>query len=171
MSRPDVAVIGAGMVGAMIADALVRAGCRVLVIEEAFPGAGSTGAAMGHLVVMDDSPAQLRLSDLSRSRWRDMLPGLPAASEVDRTGTLWLAATQAEFDAAARPRCSSTAGRVWPPSCSTRRDCARPSRRFAKGWSARCGWSTTWSAIHRWWPGQCWNGPWPVARCSTSRVT
>ncbi len=101
MSRPDVAVIGAGVVGAAIADTLVRAGCRVLVIEEAFAGAGSTGAAMGHLVVMDDSLAQLRLSHLSRLRWRELLAELPATAEADPAGTLWLAATPAELEAAA----------------------------------------------------------------------
>lgn len=101
MSRPDVAVIGAGVVGAAIADVLVRVGCRVLVIEEAFAGAGSTGAAMGHLVVMDDSVAQLRLCHLSRLRWGEWLAELPADCEADATGTLWLAAGEAELAAAA----------------------------------------------------------------------
>ncbi len=101
MSRPDVAVVGAGVVGAAIADTLARAGCRVLVVEESFAGAGSTGAAMGHLVVMDDSIAQLRLSHFSRQRWRDLLAECPPATETDRTGTLWLAATPEEYQAAA----------------------------------------------------------------------
>lgn len=100
MSSADVVVIGAGVVGAAIADQLTRAGLRVTVIESAFAGAGSTGAAMGHLVVMDDSVAQLRLCHLSRMRWQQLFAELPTAAEADRTGTLWLAATDDELAAA-----------------------------------------------------------------------
>ncbi len=102
MTHPDVAVIGAGMIGAAIADRLAASGCRVAIIEEAFAGAGSTGAAMGHLVVMDDSPAQLKLCHLSRMRWLELLADLPPTGEADPAGTLWLAATEAEFVEASR---------------------------------------------------------------------
>ena len=44
MSTPDVVIVGAGVVGAVTADLLTRKGMRVLVIEAAFAGAGSTGA-------------------------------------------------------------------------------------------------------------------------------
>ena len=54
-SSPSVIVVGAGVVGAACAEALAEAGCRVSVLEAGFPGAGATGAAMGHIVVMDDS--------------------------------------------------------------------------------------------------------------------
>jgi glycine/D-amino acid oxidase-like deaminating enzyme len=60
VTHPDVIVVGAGMVGAWTALGLAERGLRVLVVERAFAGAGSTGAAMGHLVVMDDTPAQLK---------------------------------------------------------------------------------------------------------------
>lgn len=95
----DVVVIGAGVVGAAIAD-LLAPQMRVTIVESGFAGAGSTGAAMGHLVVMDDSPAQLRLCHLSRLRWQEMFAELPDNTETVRAGTLWLAATEAEFTAA-----------------------------------------------------------------------
>lgn len=100
-SHPDVIVIGAGLVGAAIADGLAEAGAAVTVLESAFAGGGSTGAAMGHLVVMDDSPAQMALCAHSRRRWEGWLDEFPADVEADRCGTLWVAADAAELDAAA----------------------------------------------------------------------
>ncbi|MEI2719129.1 MAG: FAD-dependent oxidoreductase [Gemmatimonadales bacterium] len=98
---PDVIVIGAGLVGAATALALVEAGARVTLVEGAFAGSGSTGAAMGHLVVMDDSPAQLALTAHSRRRWQALAESLPAEGEVDRCGTLWIAADDVELRGAA----------------------------------------------------------------------
>ncbi len=98
---PDVIVIGAGLVGAATALALVEAGARVTLVEGAFAGSGSTGAAMGHLVVMDDSPAQLALTAHSRRRWQALAESLPADAEVDRCGTLWIAADDTELQGAA----------------------------------------------------------------------
>ena len=61
MSTPSAIVVGAGIVGAACAEALARAGCHVTVLDSAFAGAGATGAAMGHLAVMDDSEAHFAL--------------------------------------------------------------------------------------------------------------
>ena len=97
---PDVIVIGAGVVGAACARALAREGLRVLVIDADFAGGGSTGVAMGHIVVLDDSVAQLRLSAYSRQLWNDLSPQLPADCEAERRGTLWLASSDAEIEAA-----------------------------------------------------------------------
>ena len=49
----DVAVLGAGIVGAACARECVRAGMSVVVIERDTVANGATGAAMGHVVVMD----------------------------------------------------------------------------------------------------------------------
>ncbi len=98
-SAPDVVVVGAGLVGTMTAVALLDAGARVTLIESEFPGCGSTGAAMGHIVAMDDSPAQLALCAHSRRRWGQLAATLPVAGEVDRCGTLWIAADDAELEA------------------------------------------------------------------------
>lgn len=100
MTHPDVIVVGAGMVGAWTALGLAERGLRVLVVERAFAGAGSTGAAMGHLVVMDDTPAQLALCRHSVARWHGVAPTLGASAEYDRAGTLWLAANDVEQQAA-----------------------------------------------------------------------
>ncbi len=94
---PSVVVVGAGVIGAACAEALVQAGCAVEVVEAAFVGAGATGAAMGHLVVMDDSEAQFALTACSRRLWADRIPTLPTAVEHQRCGTLWVAADEAEM--------------------------------------------------------------------------
>ena len=70
-SGPTVIVVGAGIVGAACAEALAEAGCQVTVLEGGLAGAGATAASMGHLVVMDDSEAQLALSAWSRRRWTE----------------------------------------------------------------------------------------------------
>jgi glycine/D-amino acid oxidase-like deaminating enzyme len=100
---PDVIVIGAGLVGTMTALGLAEAGVRVTLIESHFPGGGSTGAAMGHIVAMDDSAQQLSLCAHSRERWHQLVASLPESGEHDRCGTLWIAADDAEL-AAARAR-------------------------------------------------------------------
>ncbi len=95
--HPDVTVVGAGMVGTATALALADAGLRVCLIDGDFAGGGSTGAAMGHVVAMDDSPAQLDFCAHSIARWRAMAETLPAAGEMDWCGTLWLAVNDAEM--------------------------------------------------------------------------
>ena len=96
-SSPSVIVVGAGVVGAACAEALAEAGCRVSVLEAAFPGAGATGAAMGHLVVMDDSEAQFALTAYSRRLWAERAASLPRELEHDACGTLWVAADDEEL--------------------------------------------------------------------------
>ncbi len=102
--RPDVVVVGAGIVGAACAHALARERLRVLVCESDFPGAGATAAGMGHIVVMDDSPAQLALTVLSRQLWTALAPTLPLACEDERPGTLWIAANDDEMNAVREKR-------------------------------------------------------------------
>ncbi|MBV8202837.1 MAG: FAD-binding oxidoreductase [Acidobacteria bacterium] len=96
--RPDAVVVGAGIVGAACALALAREGLRVLVLEAGFAGGGATAAAMGHLVVMDDSEAQLALTAWSLRLWSELAGDLPADCEDDPCGTLWLAAREPEMD-------------------------------------------------------------------------
>jgi len=54
---------------------------------------------MGHLVTMDDSPAQLALTMLALTLWRELGPTLPATVEYDPCGTIWVAADERELDA------------------------------------------------------------------------
>jgi glycine/D-amino acid oxidase-like deaminating enzyme len=97
MKAPSAIVVGAGIVGAACAEALAEAGCHVTVLDSAFAGAGATGAAMGHLVVMDDSEAQFALTSYSRRLWAERAGSLPPEVEDDPCGTLWVAADEEEM--------------------------------------------------------------------------
>ena len=94
----DVIVIGAGIVGAACAHELARAGLDVLVLDARLGGA--TTAGMGHLVVMDDNPAELMLSLESLKLWHDWAPRMNADCAFTPCGTLWLAGNEAEMAAA-----------------------------------------------------------------------
>jgi D-hydroxyproline dehydrogenase subunit beta len=98
VSRPDAIVVGAGVVGGACAEALARAGARVLVLDAGYAGGGATAAAMGHVVVMDDSEAQLALTALSRALWEERADELPADCEDDPCGTLWVASEPEEME-------------------------------------------------------------------------
>jgi D-hydroxyproline dehydrogenase subunit beta len=93
----DVAVVGAGIVGAACAYFLMREGFRVAVLERGIVGGGATAAGMGHLVAMDDSPAQLALTKLSLQLWGELQEELPRSAEYQRTGTLWIASDEEEM--------------------------------------------------------------------------
>ena len=95
----DAIVIGAGIIGAACARALAADGLRVLVLEARSAASGATSAGMGHLVTMDDSPAQLALTMLSLALWRELGPALPATVEYDPCGTIWVAAGERELGA------------------------------------------------------------------------
>jgi D-hydroxyproline dehydrogenase subunit beta len=99
-AAPDVIVVGAGVVGAAVAWHLAADGLRVEVLDSACPGGGTTAGAMGHIVVMDDSPAQLALTAWSRALLAELVPELPAAVEHDGCGTLWIAGDDVQFEAA-----------------------------------------------------------------------
>lgn len=93
----DVAIAGAGIVGAACALECVQRGLRTAVVEPGIIGGGTTAAGMGHIVVMDDSPAQLALTRYSQQLWRSLAPQLPASVEFDACGTLWIAADDEEM--------------------------------------------------------------------------
>lgn len=93
----DVIIVGAGIVGAACAAECARAKLKVLVLDRGPIGGGTTGAGMGHIVVLDDSEAQLALTSFSRRLWHELAPALPAEVEYDQCGTLWLAADEAEM--------------------------------------------------------------------------
>ncbi|HSU53676.1 MAG TPA: FAD-dependent oxidoreductase, partial [Candidatus Dormibacteraeota bacterium] len=95
MSRAyDLIIVGAGIVGAACAAECAQAGLHVLVVDRGIIGGGTTGAGMGHLVVMDDSEAQFALTAYSVALWKQHQ--LPASVEYDPCGTLWLAADEQE---------------------------------------------------------------------------
>jgi glycine/D-amino acid oxidase-like deaminating enzyme len=93
----EIVIVGAGIVGAACAFELAAEGLRVLVIDEGFPSTGSTGAAMGHIVVMDDSEAQFAITRYSQILWDDLRDQFSPAVEFDPCGTLWVAADEVEM--------------------------------------------------------------------------
>jgi len=96
----DAVVIGAGIVGAACASELAGERLRTAIVEASMAGGGTTAAGMGHLVVMDDSPAQFALSRYSLELWNELRQELPAAVEFDRCGTIWVAADDDEMTVA-----------------------------------------------------------------------
>lgn len=94
----DVVVLGAGIVGAACARECASRGLRTAVVESNMVGGGATAAGMGHIVVMDDSPAQLALTRYSQSLWHEWADRLPANVEFDVCGTLWVATDQEEME-------------------------------------------------------------------------
>lgn len=93
----DVAVVGAGIVGAACVDEFARRGMRVIVVDRAFTGSGATAAGMGHIVVMDDSEAQFALTRYSQQLWDRLRPELPDNVEYEQCGTIWVAADEEEM--------------------------------------------------------------------------
>ncbi|WP_143751334.1 FAD-binding oxidoreductase [Collimonas sp. PA-H2] len=96
----DILIVGAGIIGAACADALAAEGLAVMVVEREATGSGATAAGMGHLVVMDDNPAELALTSYSLALWRQLAGADPAAHEYSGCGTIWIAADDEEMAAA-----------------------------------------------------------------------
>jgi glycine/D-amino acid oxidase-like deaminating enzyme len=93
----DVAIVGAGIVGAACADEFSRRGLRVVVVDREIVGGGATAAGMGHIVVMDDSEAQFALTRYSQQLWQVLRPELPDDVEYEQCGTIWVAADEEEM--------------------------------------------------------------------------
>ena len=100
----DVAIVGAGIVGAACADELARRGMRAVVIDREIVGSGATAAGMGHIVVMDDSDAQFALTRYSQQLWQGLRPELPDDVEYEQCGTIWVAADEEEMIEVRRKR-------------------------------------------------------------------
>src|SRR6516225_9651878 len=104
----DVIIVGAGIVGAACAAECARNGLKVLVVDRGSVGGGTTGAGMGHIVVLDDSEAQFALTSYSRSLWQRLAEDLPPDVEYDSCGTLWVAADEEEMAEVRRKQQSYT---------------------------------------------------------------
>ncbi|CAI2426052.1 NAD(P)/FAD-dependent oxidoreductase [Serratia liquefaciens] len=88
--RPaEAIVVGAGIIGAACAWRLAQQGLQVLLVDN--QRAGATAAGMGHLVCMDDNPAELALSAYSLQLWRSLVARMPENCAWRGCGTLWLA--------------------------------------------------------------------------------
>ena len=102
MTTVDVLIIGAGIVGCALAESCARRGLRVTILEKKIPAGGATAAGMGHLLVLDDNPAELALTKDGLQRWQMRRSTLPASAEYMGCGTLWVARTDEEMAEAER---------------------------------------------------------------------
>jgi glycine/D-amino acid oxidase-like deaminating enzyme len=93
----DVAIVGAGIVGAACAYECARRAMRVILVDRDAIGAGATAAGMGHIVVMDDSEAQFALTRYSQHLWQELRRELPDDAEYEQCGTIWVAADDEEM--------------------------------------------------------------------------
>ncbi len=93
----DIAIIGAGIIGAACAYRLAREGFSVAIIEPNEIASGTTATGMGHIVVMDDSEAQFALTNYSQQLWNDLAEKLPKSSEYEFCGTIWVASDDEEM--------------------------------------------------------------------------
>ncbi len=93
----DAIIVGAGIVGAACANECALRGMKVLVIDRDVVGGGTTGAGMGHIVVMDDSEAQFALTRYSQKLWQTLRPQLLDQVEYEQCGTIWVAADDEEL--------------------------------------------------------------------------
>lgn len=98
----EIIVVGAGIVGSACAHEFARRGLDVLVLDS--QRGGATAVGMGHLVAMDDNPAELALSRYSIELWRQWAPSLDPDCAYRNCGTLWLAANREELQAAEHKR-------------------------------------------------------------------
>jgi glycine/D-amino acid oxidase-like deaminating enzyme len=111
MESFDVLIVGAGIAGCAVARECALNGLQVGVIEGGTLAGGATAAGMGHVVVMDDSPAQLALTAFSRSLWQEDAANLPKWAEYESRGTVWVAADDEEMaEVVARQRLYEDAG-------------------------------------------------------------
>ena len=98
--RPDVIVVGAGVVGAACAYYAARAGLRVTVIDRGPVAGGTTGAGEGNLLVSDKEPGpELELALHSLQLWREVAGDLPTAIEYETKGGVVVAAEDRDLAA------------------------------------------------------------------------
>ncbi len=95
----DVIIVGGGIVGCACADQCALAGLTVLVLDQGPVGGQTTGAGMGHIVTLDDSPDQLAMTHYARRLWLELAEELPDDVEFRPCGTLWVAADPEELEA------------------------------------------------------------------------
>ena len=99
-SRPDVLIIGAGVVGAACAYYCTAAGLRVAVVERGAIGGGTTSACEGNILVSDKEPGpELDLALLSSRQWREISDELGRSTiEYESKGGVVVAGSQETAD-------------------------------------------------------------------------
>ena len=92
--RPDVLIVGGGLIGLLIARELIHAGARVEVVDDRRDGAASPNAA-GMIAPIAESSADIafaKMALVSRDLWTELAPALEQESETsidyDRSGAI-----------------------------------------------------------------------------------
>ncbi|MFL6235387.1 MAG: NAD(P)/FAD-dependent oxidoreductase [Thermoanaerobaculia bacterium] len=98
---PEVAVVGAGVMGASVAWHLASRGCRDVVVLDRAPaaGAGSTGRATGGFRAQFATEVNIRLALLAREKLLRFREEIGADSGYRPYGYLFLAADEAQMAA------------------------------------------------------------------------
>jgi glycine oxidase len=107
--RPDVIIVGAGVIGCALARELARASLRVLVVERDRPGAGASSAAAGILSPQAEADAMSPLLELGlegRALFPTLLEELRAETGIEvpyrTSGTLYIALDRDEEESLER---------------------------------------------------------------------
>lgn len=98
MTRPDVAIVGAGITGCATALALAEAGAKVAVIESYRPAAMASGWTLAGVRQSGRDPAELAFARLAVDIWQTLDAHLDALTGYRQGGNLRLARTEAEAD-------------------------------------------------------------------------
>ncbi|UCM89708.1 NAD(P)/FAD-dependent oxidoreductase [Streptomyces marincola] len=99
-ARPDLVVVGAGVVGAASAYFATLAGLRVLVLDRGHVAGGTSSRGEGNLLVSDkEAGPELDLALLSQRIWREELGEFGPLWEFDSKGGVIVAATPASAEA------------------------------------------------------------------------
>ena len=99
-TRPNVLVIGGGVIGTSIAYHLTRRNVRVTLLEQGELASGSSGACDGLVFLQSKKPGvHLQLAMESRKRFEQLIKDLPIPIEFKSTGGMVVIENEAEFDA------------------------------------------------------------------------
>ncbi len=102
MTQTEVAVVGAGLIGALCARELQRRGRRVVLVERSRPAAEASGAAAGIIGTFSetDTPALTTLAAHSAGLYPELIAELRAAGDYAldyaRAATIFVAASEEE---------------------------------------------------------------------------
>jgi sarcosine oxidase subunit beta len=96
--NPDVAIVGAGVVGLSCAWFLARAGLRVAIIERHVPGSGSSTRNGGGVRAQFATETNVRLSLLSAPYWASFQEKFGVDVRLRRIGYLFLAPDDAAME-------------------------------------------------------------------------
>src|SRR5262245_60900904 len=93
MARPDVVVIGGGVVGLAASVELAAAGAKVTLVERGLPGAADSSSTGGGIRQQFATATNVRLAQLSAPAWDEFGARFGVDIRFRRIGYLFLART------------------------------------------------------------------------------